>query len=269
MELSMSERPKALLIVEGGRTEFKFFEHLAKVFNTLPFDIVPYGNNIHALYKRLKKDHFEVNIKDILLEHANTEEERLILNQDFTYTYLIYDCDPHHTSKDDSRNIHTICKENMANLNEMLQHFTDETDSTIGKLFINYPMMESFRDANDFFDAEYAHTVLTIETKESFTGYKNATSRKRLAQHRIDKWNESNFYNLIKMNLFKLNQICFEHWELPSYESYRNIMDQHIAFQKEQDACISLKILYVLNTSILLLLDYFGQPFHSKLATLN
>lgn len=265
----MSDRPKALLIVEGGKTEVNFFKRLAEVFDTLPFEIVPYGNNVHALYKRLKKDHFEVNIKDVLLEYANTEEERLILNQDFTYTYLIYDCDPHHTGKEDSRNIHAICEENMANLNEMLHHFKDETDSTIGKLFVNYPMMESFRDANDFFDNEYAHAVLNIETKESFTGYKNATSHKRLAQYRIDKWNKSNFYNLIKMNLFKLNQICFEHWELPSYESYRNIMDQHIAFQKEQDACVNLKILYVLNTSILLLLDYIGKSFHSKLATLN
>ncbi len=32
----------------------------------------------------------------------------------------------------------------------MTEYFVDETDPTIGKLYINYPMMESYRDCDEF-----------------------------------------------------------------------------------------------------------------------
>lgn len=257
----MSNRDKVLLIVEG-KTEVTIFEQISKVID-LPFDIVPYRNNIHVLYQRLKRDGFNVDIKALLLERA-TPKEKAILSQNFAFIYLIYDCDPHHSTpniKDD--NIHAICQANMENLHEMLKHFIDEGDT--GKLFINYPMIESIRDANDFFDNDYAEAKLIIDGKRAFKTYKQITGKKALAHQRIDCWTRENIYNLIRQNLFKLNSVCHDCWEMPSYDTFRDMMDKHEAFKAEQKACIEQHFLYVLNTSILILLDYLGKSFYDKL----
>ncbi len=37
----------------------------------------------------------------------------------------------------------------------MVNYFVDETDPSIGKLYINYPMMESYRDCDTFFEEDY------------------------------------------------------------------------------------------------------------------
>jgi hypothetical protein len=264
----MSNSLKALLIVEGRGMEVDVFNRLSSVFKNLPFEIVPYQNNIHALYNRLKKDDFNVNIKDILREHANEEEEK-ILNQDFAYTYLIYDCDVHHAPKGDVRAFSSICSDNLRHLQEMAEYFADETDPTVGKLFINYPMMESLRDADCFFDANYKNAQIPIENKEAFTTYKMVTGRKKLANQRVDCWTIENFYDLILQNLFKLNQICYQTWQMPSYKQYRTIMDNHLVLKEEQETYMQSHILYVLNTSVLIPLEYTGESFFQKLITHN
>lgn len=260
----MSDIHNALLIVEGSRTETDVFNQLSSVFDDLPFKIVSYKNNIHALYNRLKRDNFYVNIKDILIEKA-TDEERMILEQDFAYTYLIYDCDLHHAPKDDPRSFSVVCSENLKQLQEMAEYFIDETDPTIGRLFINYPMMESLRDANDFFDNNYANAKIFIEDKTAFTTYKTITGKTRLANKRVDCWTKENFCDLIRQNLFKLNQVCCQKWRMPPYKLYRTIMENHLVLKAEQKAYEREHILYVLNTSVLILLDHFGEQFHRKL----
>lgn len=44
----------------------------------------------------------------------------------------------------------------------MAEYFVDETDPSVGKLYINYPMMESYRDCDDFFDENYKSTMVSL-----------------------------------------------------------------------------------------------------------
>lgn len=125
-----------LIIVEGSKTEPNFFNRLSNVFG-LKFDIYCLETNIYSLYKKMKEINFNGDIKDILSEiHPDKKE---MLSKKFAYTYLIFDCDAHHSRKNESRTQEEIVLDNLAKLSEMAKYFVDETDPSIGKLYINYP----------------------------------------------------------------------------------------------------------------------------------
>lgn len=132
-----------LIIVEGSKTEPNFFNRLSDVFG-LKFDIYCLETNIYSLYKKMKEIDFNGDIKDVLSEIHQDKKE--MLSKKFAYTYLIFDCDAHHSRKNESRTQEEIVLDNLAKLSEMAKYFIDETDPSKGKLYINYPMMESYRD---------------------------------------------------------------------------------------------------------------------------
>lgn len=253
-------KPCALLIVEG-KTEKKFFVQFANELN-VNCKIIPYRTNIHLLYRSLKADDFNVNIKDVLLEKAETDEERCTLQQDFAYTYLIYDCEPHHSGKGDLRTVEERCADNLREVKEMLEYFTDETDPTRGKLYINYPMMESIKDCDAFFDEGYAKATVDIA---SVKAYKDAVAKKRLGNIRVNQWKKDNVFNLMRMNLCKHNLICHDVWTMPTYDSYRTDSDTHLLIDRELRFAVEQHLIQVINTSIFLFLDYFGQALFSEL----
>ena len=50
----------------------------------------------------------------------------------------------------------------------MLDFFNDETDQ--GKLFINYPMMESYRDCDAFFDENIEKAITSVPAENANSG---------------------------------------------------------------------------------------------------
>ena len=89
-------------------------------------------------YKGSKQDHDypdfdsgEVDIQLILKEMESDEETRKMLSSDFSDIILAFDFDPHH----DHPRFDTVMK--------MLEFYVDSTD--MGKLYINYPMMQPFK----------------------------------------------------------------------------------------------------------------------------
>ena len=92
----MSKETKILVITEGGRTEPKFFEQLISIdgVNARIFSI---EGNIYKLYKKMQEYHFLCDVKDALAELKIEHADKEILKDTFTYTYLVFDCDAHHT----------------------------------------------------------------------------------------------------------------------------------------------------------------------------
>lgn len=78
---------------------------------------------------------------------------------------MVFDADLHHKAPE-QRGLSVSTKElladNFPKLIEMAEHFTDETDPSIGRLYINYPMMESFRYCNTFDDDQYLSATIPI-----------------------------------------------------------------------------------------------------------
>ena len=252
---------KILVIVEGLKTEPVFFKTLSKVFD-LNFDIYCLETNIYSLYKKMKEIDFNGDIKDVLSEIHPEEKEKL--SQKFAYTYLIFDCDAHHTREKETRTQEEIVFANLNKLSEMADYFVDETDPSIGKLYINYPMMEAYRDCDDFFENEYAFANVSISELSS---YKKRVSKKKMCSRHVDKFSKEQFSSLVLQNLYKLNLICNKKWSKPLYDEYLkcsdcvNILSEERAFV-EKENCIS-----VLNTSLFMVADYFGNRngFYDKL----
>ena len=187
MVLSMNERIKTLVIVEGERAEPAFCKSIETAYS-LNFSIYCLGTNIYSLYKKLEEYEFNADIKKILMElHPECSE---VLSQKFAYTYLFFDLDPHHTKKDESRTVDQIICENIEKIKEMAAYFTDETDPTIGKLYINYPMLESYRDCDMPFDPNYQDEYVNIGDIGSFKQY---VGSKKMAGKHLDKYTEEDF----------------------------------------------------------------------------
>ncbi len=255
MVRSMNKR--ILVIVEGAKAEKDFFETLFSVYG-LEYEIVCFNTNIYKLYIQLKESEFSLNIKDVLKERFASDDERLkVLENDFLYTYLVFDCDAHHceaTEKGDS--IETRVSNNILKLEEMVKHFNDETDPTIGRLYINYPMLESYKDCNCIFDPEYKDNVINIS---QLPKYKNLVSQKRLAGKRICDYTKEDFSALSKMNIYKLNYINNHKWEGLSYIDYLTISTSQNIFNTEKSLVSESKEIAVLNTSLFLIVDYYGN----------
>ena len=256
MVCSMANQPKTLIVVEGGRLEPRFFDQLKEVFG-LNLDIYCLEYNIYLLYKKMKEMGFNGNLKDVLLEVHDTEENRELLSQDFAYTYLIFDFDPHHTEEyEKDIPLEIIVENNINKVSEMAEYFVDETDPTIGKLYINYPMMESFKDCDSFEDVDYLTRAIELtEVKQ----YKEIVGRRRMANKRIDGYSKSDFIMIARQNVKKLGKICEVANEPMDYETYIQESIQTNVLQREIEFVSSLRKIAVLNTSVFFVLDYYGN----------
>lgn len=117
-----------LFILEGSKTEEKILDNLSKKFD-FDFDsdyVVSYNTTIHSLYLETK-DIEAINIDDFIINKTNN---LTLKGKSFSQIYLFFDLDQH----DPTYNHQSII--------ELLNYFNDETQN--GKLFINYPMVESF-----------------------------------------------------------------------------------------------------------------------------
>ena len=242
-----------LIIVEGSKTEPNFFNRLSDVFG-LKFDIYCLETNIYSLYKKMKEIDFNGDIKDVLSEIHPSKKE--MLSKKFAYTYLIFDCDAHHAGKNETRTQEKIVFTNLDKLSEMANYFVDETDPSIGKLYINYPMMESYRDCDDYFEDEYASAIVSISKLSS---YKKHVAKKKLCSKHIDKYTKEQFSLLILQNLYKLNLIFGQKWNKPNYKEYSSYSDSANILSEERKLATKDKILYVINTSLFMITDYFGN----------
>ncbi|MBR5549399.1 MAG: hypothetical protein IKU71_06685 [Kiritimatiellae bacterium] len=250
--------PKALLIVEGARLEPRFFSRLADVLN-MRVEIVPFCANIYQLYRKLEEYGFNYDVKQALLEQNPTDEARVVLSRKYAYTYLIFDCDAQDRGKmlNGVKNceLDEIVMSNYGLLKKMVAYFTDETDPDRGKLYVNYPMMESFRDADDFFDESYEQRMVDFANLDN---YKEIVGIRKLAIRHIDNFSKDDICSLLHMNLCKLLYMVQNDWRLPDINQYMRIDVQNDVLAVQCGlGCKSL--MHVINTSIFLPIDYFGK----------
>ena len=257
MEHSQNNIAKVLMIVEGESLEPKFFEQLKKVFG-IGVEIYMVGANIYRLYQELEKYEFNCDIKDILPDIGNhIEGIEELLSQRYAYTYLVFDFDAHHRERgEEGLDIDTIVSNNVEKLEKMAAYFVDETDPSIGKLYINYPMMESYRDASCFFDEGYRDNEITID---DIGQYKSIAGKKCLASINVKRYTRENFADLTRMNVFKLYKICVGKWAAMTYEEYTSASKADVILGCQAERVRRERILDVINTSLFLVVDYFGN----------
>lgn len=263
-----------ILFVFEGKDDKTYFESIKRLFFPAKSDtfVCTYNSNIYSLYTKLKahdalKEMLEVDtvsvLKDILLEKGD-ETLKDIREDEVSEIYLFFDYD----FQEDSRTL----EENDNRLSELLGYFTDETGK--GKLYINYPMVESLRYTKELPDNNYwQYTVTRQKCQEEkfkhqvheFSLYggsleylvltiKPADDETKIQQKANTA--KTNWLHLVTMNTSKANYICNDKNELPDeVNSQQDIFDSQLSKYVNTEKC---KVA-ILNAFPLFLFDYFGK----------
>ena len=263
-----------ILFVFEGKADKTYFEAIKRLFFPAKSEtfLCTYNSNIYSLYTKLKshdalKEMLEVDtvsvLKEILLEKGD-ETLKDIREDEVSEIYLFFDYD----FQENSRTL----EENNSRLSELLGYFTDETGR--GKLYINYPMVESLRYTKELPDNNYwQYTVTRQRCQEEnfkhqvheFSFYKSNLEYLVLTikpadddakiQQKADTA-KTNWLHLVTMNTSKANYICNDKNELPDeVNNQLDIFNSQLSKYVNTEEC---KVA-ILNAFPIFLFDYFGR----------
>ncbi len=141
-------RRQNLLIVEGNHEKNKLMKLLLKIYQEIDIsidDIIIYGTNIYLLHAEIEKEYgatwAEVDV-DLPYIVSRQKGYAISLNKnDFMNILLIFDYERHDPNFSEEK------------INSMQRYFNDVTD--VGKLCINYPMLESYQHLFSIPDIAY------------------------------------------------------------------------------------------------------------------
>ncbi len=242
-----------LFIVEGKNDEPRFIEQLlSKCYPSSSFKIFSYEANLHMLASRLEKDYsdFEEDEIDILLFlKSYATRDKKIFDLKYTDVFLIFDFEPQHPDL----HFETIQK--------MIRYF-NQSDGR-GKLFINYPMMQSYRHLNTLPDNTFIDSKLT---RNDFNHYKEIVSNVSF-NNDVSTYDYITFVSLAVHHLVKLLFIQNHDVGLHGIEDYK-LLDYAKIFDVQ---CNNLEsdFVWIVNTCIMILIDYKPTNFFNQIRKHN
>lgn len=241
----MSSKTKVLIITEGKKTEPKLYR---KAFELFPlfnkYEIYSYKANAYDLYGYLEPYWNDGSLEasdflQILQEHEQNEEKKTILRQDFSDVFLIFDFDPHDHRYD------------FAKLQRLLTYFNESTEC--GKLYINYPMVESYKHFLSMYDEAYMERMVRFE---DLTSYKHIVA-KESGIGNVGDFTRDTFSMIVNENLHKLYYLCMDERKLSDAVKLDYLL-MYVA-EKQNLFITQDKYCYVLNTGL-----FFLPQFSSK-----
>lgn len=238
-----------LFIVEGINDEPRFIKKLfKKCHSSFKHRIYSYEANIHVLASRLEKDYpdFEDDELDILLflkEYEKRNKE--IFDLKYTDIFFIFDFEPQHPDL----HFDTIRK--------MIRYFNQSDER--GKLFINYPMMQSYRHLQTLPNKDFLTSKLN---KNDFNHYKEIVSHKSF-NNDVSTYDYVIFVSLAYHHLVKALYIQNHILTTPTLSNFNELNYEKI-FDIQ---CESLQQNYILivNTCLLILIDYKPIDFFNQI----
>ncbi|MDR1954227.1 MAG: hypothetical protein LBQ21_07155 [Clostridiales Family XIII bacterium] len=163
-----NEKRKILMLVEGAKTDFRLMKHLLHVYGIDGrHQIVSYDTNIYALYDTMFRNAnpADMDILQHLKEHEPNPARKILFDKHYSDILLVFDLDPH-----DRR---FSCDE----ISELAAFFVESSD--MGKLYLNYPMVELFYHMKSIPDPDYDSYIATLEElrDKSYKSRVNAENR--------------------------------------------------------------------------------------------
>ena len=214
-----------LFVFEGEYREPELFATIQKMFFPKDNERIAYsfGNNIYELYNELSKLDDAGDLVSLLQERCSGQADNPfegLNSSDFSEIYLFFDYD--------FQNKNLELAEINRQLKEMLSIFNDETE--YGKLYINYPMIESIRYTKELPDDKYYEYVVS---RAECSGFKRLAAdfsayssldfilidpRKELSELSEKKLKSlrNNWEYLKIQNVNKANYICHAKNEKPN-----------------------------------------------------
>ncbi len=179
-------RHRSLLIVEGKHEKEELFWLIFKCFPELKIsegDVWVYGTNIYKLYEDIKKEYGDDWAKDELdidlpfIISKKEELENICYKHDFTNVILVFDYERH----DPQFSVEKIM--------EMQNYFKDSAD--VGKLYLNYPMVESYLHLKTLPDNDFINRKIQVSLQPGDM-YKKMVKKESVIEkavefpHRVD-----------------------------------------------------------------------------------
>ena len=190
------DKRKILILVEGEKTDLKLMEKLLHIYGIdKRHQVVSYNTNIYALYNTMFRDADpdDLDILQHLKEHEKDPSKKAIFDERFSDVLLVFDLDPHDPQYSSEKIL------------AMASFFVESSD--MGKLYLNYPMIEAFYHMKSIPDPDYKNYIVTMNELKDGT-YKsrvNAENRNHdYTKFAVDK-NESDI--VISQNLEKARNI--------------------------------------------------------------
>ena len=254
---------KKVLVLVEGQTDAWLVRKLYSLFlaqESRPV-IIPYETDLYQLAELYKEGKDSggsdfLDLQEALKERERrlnrlTEEKESVLDDQYTDRFLIFDFDPQASLYDED------------SLLGLLDFFSDTTQN--GKLYINYPMMESFRHYNKKFldnctkDPLFAELKFSRRDLESSGGrafYKKKISDEGFTHKRVTK---RQFAFLIRQHIDKYADIL-------GNQAGENLFQQEKLsnFARIQAELYSrTKSAYVLNTALFLIADLYPSVWET------
>ncbi|RTL12620.1 MAG: hypothetical protein EKK54_03075 [Neisseriaceae bacterium] len=244
-----------LVILEGKKPDLAVINKISALLDLKLSVQIIFGANIYELYRSIHDDEFTkiedlsfgINTFDLIKESGSEtfkDYNHTFLQeytaQDFAFIYLFFDFDPWSATESIPLSI----------VKNMLELFNEPTEQ--GKLYVNYPSIESFNHITDNFQYLYYHYQTGGDSYKNKAG-KYIPEFKQYNQ--IKKINRSHLLELIRLHLQKANFICNNAFVVPDdiaeIEQVHIFDKQFIFYNQEQKT-------YVLSSIPLFLFELYG-----------
>lgn len=158
------KRGKNLLIVEGNHEKNKLFNLIFKCFPEINIDMDDvwiYGTNIYILYEDIVKEYGEdwaeedIDLPFVISKKKNYDN--IQYKNDFVNIILVFDYERHDSNFVEEKIL------------TMQRYFHDSAD--MGRLYINYPMIEAYQHLTQFPDDDYENRKISVNVQPG-TQYK-------------------------------------------------------------------------------------------------
>ncbi len=243
-----------LFVFEGGVAEPHIFESLKRLyFSQEEIQTVCCKHDLPTLYSHLKNNGYDL-FRSLPLEDNNiTIPEGKRIDTLFSQIFLFFDYDFQH--RGGTEYVNNI-------LDEMLDFFNDETEN--GKLYINYPMVESLKYTKQMPDENYCQYITTREVcaNHQFKGEAERFAYAKAKAYRfidISKTEETevleNWKLLTLQNVRKANHIVNDVADFP--QSKECISQDNIFSAQKEKFVTPSETVAILNSFPLFLYDYF------------
>lgn len=243
-----------LVVLEGKNPDLAVINKISTLLNLELSVQIIFGANIYELYRSIYDDKFTkiedlsfgINTFDLIKESGSETFKKYnhgILQgytaQDFAFIYMFFDFDP--WSAIESRPLSIV--------KNMLEIFNEPTEQ--GKLFINYPSIESFNHITDNFETLYYKYSKDNKYKTVAGKYIPEFKQYRPIKD-IDK---NHLLELIQLHLQKANFICNDAFVLPADVAK---IEQVDIFDKQFNFYSQEQKTYVLSSIPIFLFEMFG-----------
>lgn len=247
-----------LFVFEGANREPDIFKSIEATFFPTPRDgnrvVFTYNTNIYGLYSHMKRMGSGADIVDCIKARAGNPDAEIMSyrSEDFAETYLFFDYDFHHHPSEHPLDVN----ENISKVLSMAKYFNDETGN--GKLYINYPMIESLNYTRTLPDTKYFRYVVTIEESRKFkkltSNYSAYGNYQYLDVSRVGKEKAKRLWGyLILQNAVKAE--CIETGKIAMRKANNKI--NALSLHNSQIRKYGKEKVGVLNAFPLFLYDYF------------